>query len=56
MTASLATTALTRFLEIGGTRFAYRRFGNVLKIFLSYLTTSSKLPQKNVSALFGQNK
>src|SRR5690242_11755826 len=27
MIASLATTALTRFLEIGGTRFAYRRFG-----------------------------
>ena len=27
MIASLATTALIRFLEIGGTRFAYRRFG-----------------------------
>src|ERR1700756_1884877 len=27
MVASLATTALTQFLDIGGTRFAYRRFG-----------------------------
>ena len=27
MIASLATTALTRFLHVGGTRFAYRRFG-----------------------------
>jgi pimeloyl-ACP methyl ester carboxylesterase len=27
MIASLATTALTQFLDIGGTRFAYRRFG-----------------------------
>jgi len=27
MIASLATTALTQFLDIGGIRFAYRRFG-----------------------------
>jgi hypothetical protein len=27
MIASLATTARTQFLDIGGTRFAYRRFG-----------------------------
>ena len=27
MIASLATTAPTQFLDIGGTRFAYRRFG-----------------------------
>ena len=27
MIASLATTALTQFLDVGGTRFAYRRFG-----------------------------
>jgi pimeloyl-ACP methyl ester carboxylesterase len=27
MIASLATTAPTRFLDVGGTRFAYRRFG-----------------------------
>src|SRR5580704_14758752 len=27
MIASLATTAPTRFLDIGGTRFAYRRVG-----------------------------
>jgi pimeloyl-ACP methyl ester carboxylesterase len=28
MTTSVATTAPTRLLDIGGTRFAYRRFGN----------------------------
>jgi hypothetical protein len=27
MIASLATTAPTQFLDVGGTRFAYRRFG-----------------------------
>jgi hypothetical protein len=27
MAASLATTVLTQFLDIGGTGFAYRRFG-----------------------------
>jgi hypothetical protein len=27
MIASLATTAPARFLDAGGTRFAYRRFG-----------------------------
>ena len=27
MIVSLATTAVTQFLDIGGTRFAYRRFG-----------------------------
>ena len=27
MVASLATTAPTQFLDIGGTRFAYHRFG-----------------------------
>jgi hypothetical protein len=27
MVASLATTVLTQFLDIGGTGFAYRRFG-----------------------------
>jgi pimeloyl-ACP methyl ester carboxylesterase len=27
MIASLATTAATQFLDLGGTRFAYRRFG-----------------------------
>ena len=28
MIASLATTAPTQFLDVGGTRFAYRRFGS----------------------------
>jgi pimeloyl-ACP methyl ester carboxylesterase len=28
MITSLATAAPTRFLDVGGTRFAYRRFGN----------------------------
>jgi hypothetical protein len=27
MITSLATTAPTQFLDVGGTRFAYRRFG-----------------------------
>ncbi len=30
MIASFATTAPTQFLDIGGTRFAYRRFGNAI--------------------------
>ena len=28
MPVSLAVTAPNRFLEVGGTRFAYRRFGS----------------------------
>ena len=28
MTSSIATTAPTQFLDVDGTRFAYRRFGS----------------------------
>ena len=35
MIASLATTAPTQFLDIGGTRFAYRRFGTPL-VFIQH--------------------
>lgn len=36
MITSLATTAPTQFLDIGGTRFAYRRFGTSHETIAAY--------------------
>ena len=41
MIASLAATAPTQFLDIGGTRFAYRRFGTPAGTPLSTSPTPS---------------